>query len=176
MKDRKGRSMREKRIRGMKRKTANMIRRIEENTAVFPEVFTNGYRDFKLPVAQGFIDSGKTSRQIRRLCMQKLLDRASHLMEIRPDDNETYRVVAAIFLPKLWSSQLIVFKGDEYFASFFDRENDYQTWMPLSSNRHVQVEWELFMPSRFQSMGYREIIKEDKACYEGQIWFFGDIQ
>ena len=168
--------MREKKIRGMKRKTANMVRRIEENAAAFPEEFKNGYWHLPLPVGQGFIDSGKTSSGIRRLCMQKLLDSASHLMEIKPVGNETYRVVAMISLPCLWNSQLIVFKGDEHFVGFFDRENDYQTWIPLSDSEHAQMTWELFRPSRFQSMGYREISKQEQACYEREIWFFGDLQ
>ena len=51
-------------------------------------------------------------------------------------------------------------------------ENDYQTGIPLLGSEHAQTTWELFVPSRFQSMGYREISKEDQACYEGEIWFF----
>lgn len=95
--------MREKKIRGMKRKTEEMINRIEENTMVFPTEFYNGYWHMHLPVGQGFISSDKTPRKIKRLCIQKLLNRAEYLKGLQPHDEEKYRVVVLITLPSLWN-------------------------------------------------------------------------
>ncbi|CAM4178948.1 hypothetical protein BAWI5_18530 [Bacillus wiedmannii] len=50
--------MREKKIRGMKRKTNTMIKRIEEHTKTFPSAFYNDeYWYMPLPVSKAFIDS-----------------------------------------------------------------------------------------------------------------------
>lgn len=50
--------MREKKIRGMKRRTKTLIKRIEDSTKAFPSAFYNGgYWHMALPVSQTFIDS-----------------------------------------------------------------------------------------------------------------------
>lgn len=45
--------MRVKKVRGLKRKTKNMLKRIDQETTPFPVDFYNGYWHLHLPVAQG---------------------------------------------------------------------------------------------------------------------------
>ncbi|WP_335872874.1 DUF3916 domain-containing protein [Bacillus sp. 2205SS5-2] len=168
--------MREKRVRGIKRKSKNLIKRIEENTSEFPTEFHNGYWRLLLPVAQGFINSVKTPKKTKRVCMQTLLAKAEHLIELKPNDREKYRIVATIVLPNLWSSQIIVFKGDSYFNEFFNRNDESQKWLPLSNNRNIQTEWGLTFQKDLQILGFEEsITDEDRYCYEGEIWFIGEL-
>lgn len=168
--------MREKKIRGMKRKCKNMIRRIEENTIEFPVEFYNDYWHMHLPVAQDFISSNKTPNKVKRLCIQTLLDRAYHLIRIKPNDIEKYRVVVAIDLPGLWGSQIILFKGDSYFNNFFNRNDEYQKWIHLSDERNIQTEWGLSVPIDMQILGFKELMTdEDGYSYEGKIWFIGEL-
>ncbi len=169
--------MREKKIRGMKRKTKNMIKRIEEHTMKFPSEFKHHYWHMHLPIAQDFIDSKKTPNKVKRLCMQTLLERAYLLMQMKPNDRKNYRVVVAISLPELWSSQIIIFKGESYFLNFFNRNNDYQKWLQLSDGRDIQKEWGLLVPNDMQISGYKELmIEEDGYRYEGEIWFIGELK
>ena len=88
--------MRKKKVRGLQRKTKNMIKRIEEETNEFPSDFYNGYWHIHLPVARSFIDSEKTPFGIKRLCVQTLLKAAKHLIGIKPYTDEKYRVVVSI--------------------------------------------------------------------------------
>ncbi|MCS3597120.1 hypothetical protein M2370_002302 [Bacillus sp. JUb91] len=54
--------MREKKIRGMKRKTNTMIKRIEEYTNTLPSTFYHDeYWYMPLPVSQAFINSQKNT-------------------------------------------------------------------------------------------------------------------
>lgn len=69
-------------------KTKNMIKRIEENTMKFPIEFMHHCWHRHLPVAQDFIDSKKTPNKVKRLCMQTLLERAYHLMQMKPNDHK----------------------------------------------------------------------------------------
>lgn len=71
-----------------------------------------------LPVSQAFIESHKTPRKVKRLCIQTLIDRVNHLIKIKPSDTHTYRVVTIISIENLWRSQIIVFKNDDYFQIF----------------------------------------------------------
>lgn len=111
--------MREKKIRGMKRKTNTMIKRIEEYTNTFPSTFYHDeYWYMPLPVSQAFINSQKTPRKVKRLCIQTLLNQANQLLKMKPNDTNTYRVVVMISIADLWRSQIIIFKNDDYFHTF----------------------------------------------------------
>ncbi len=126
--------MREKKIRGMKRKTNTMIKRIEEYTNTFPSTFYHDeYWYMPLPVSQAFINSQKTPRKVKRLCIQTLLNQANQLLKMKPNDTNTYRVVVMISIADLWRSQIIIFKNDDYFHTFFHRNSELQKWIPLSN-------------------------------------------
>ncbi|AIY04973.1 hypothetical protein Plano_1008 [Planococcus sp. PAMC 21323] len=168
--------MREKKIRGIKRKTENMVNRIEENTLEFPTEFYNGYWHMHLPVGQGFISSDKTPRKAKRLCIQTLVDRAEYLKGLQPHDEEKYRVTVFITLPSLWNSQIIIFKGEDYFKDFFNRDSDYYKWIPLSDNRNIQTDWELAVPDDFAISGFKEVIDDEDGYYESEIWFIEEIK
>ncbi len=84
-----------------------MVRRIEENTVEFPSEFYKGYWHLYLPVAQDFIDSSNTPRNVKRLGIQTLIDKVKYLVNVKPDSKETLRVVACITSPHLHDSQII---------------------------------------------------------------------
>ncbi len=99
-----------------------MIKRIEEHTKTFPSIFHNDeYWYIPLPVSQAFIDSRKTPRKVKRLCIQTLLNQANQLVKM--NDTNTYRVVVMISIADLWNSQIIIFKNNDYFHTFFNRKN-----------------------------------------------------
>lgn len=168
--------MRVKKVRGMKRKYHKMINNIKENTMEFPTGFFNGYWHLHLPVAQDFISSEKTPKSVKRQCIQALLDRAEHLIGLKPTDKDKYRVVVAIDLPHLWNSQIIIFKGESHFKNFFERNDEYQKWLHLPDNRNIKTEWDLLIPNEKEITGFKEIITDEDHHYEGEIWFIGQIK
>jgi hypothetical protein len=169
--------MRQKKIRGIKRKSKKMVERIEENTMDFPLEFYNEYWHMHLPVAQGFINSKKTPNKVKRLCIQTLLDRADHLIQMKPFDKEKYRVVVSIDSPDLWSSQIIVFRGESHFKNFFSRNDEYQKWLHLSDERNIRTEWGISVPNDMKVSGFKKLITdEDGYSYEGEIWFIGELK
>ncbi|MDR6749068.1 hypothetical protein J2W90_003236 [Bacillus pumilus] len=88
--------MREKKVRGMKRKTNEIVTRIEESTREFPADIEQGYWHLPLPAAYDFICTNKTPQKIKRLSIQTLINRAKHLIDLKPIDGEVYRVVVAV--------------------------------------------------------------------------------
>lgn len=169
--------MRVKKVRGVKRKSINMIKRIEENTLEFPTEFYNGFWHMPLPVAQDFINSVKTPQKIKRLCVQTLLDRTLYLRGLKPNDKEKFRVTVLVDLLDLWYSQIIVFKGDSYFKDFFNRNDEYQKWLHLTNDRNIQTEWGLAVPNDLQIIGFKDVITDEEGYhYEGEIWFIGELK
>ena len=164
-----------KKVRGLKRKVKSMVNRIEQETIKFPSDFYNGYWHLHLPVGQDFISSNKTSMGIKRLCIQTLLNRAEHLVNVKPDTSERTRVVVSVDLPSLWNSQIIVFKGESYFKTFFDRNDDSQKWIPLPKFRNIEHEWKLTVPKNMRILGFKEEITDEEYQYVGEIWFIGEL-
>jgi len=62
-------------------------------------------------------------------------------------------VIAAIDLPRLFDSQLIVFFGQDYFSRFFTRETPDQMWVALPPHRSLEREWSLRIPKGFLRVG-----------------------
>lgn len=167
--------MSNKKVRGLKRKLKTMVKRIEQETINFPSDFYNGYWHLHLPVGQSFISSNKTPIGIKRLCIQTLLNRAEHLVNIKSETLERTRVVVAVDLPSLWNSQIIVFSGETHFKGFFHRNDDSQRWITLPKGRSIVREWKLTVPKNLKVIGFREEITDEDFHYVGEIWFIGEL-
>ncbi|MFY0331316.1 MULTISPECIES: DUF3916 domain-containing protein [Bacillus] len=160
----------------MKRKTQQIIKEMNANTQSFPANVSHDYWHLPLPAADDFMTSNRTPKKIKRLCIQTLLNRAEHLIDLKQNDGEIYRVVVAVDLPELWHSQIIVFKGNSYVKNFFNRQDEHQTWLPLSDQRNIQKEWDLSVPQNMRSIGFKEVITDDdEVSYEGERWFMGEL-
>ncbi|MFE0304300.1 MULTISPECIES: DUF3916 domain-containing protein [Bacillus] len=159
----------------MKRKTQQIIKEMNANTQSFPANVSD-YWHLPLPAADDFMTSNRTPKKIKRLCIQTLLNRAEHLIDLKQNDREIYRVVVAVDLPELWHSQIIVFKGNSYVKNFFNRQDEYQTWLPLSDQRNIQKEWDLSVPQNMRTIGFKVVITDDdEVSYEGERWFMGEL-
>ena len=118
-----------------------------------------------------FIESHKTPRKVKRLCIQTLIDRVNHLIKIKPNDTHTYRVVTIISIENLWRSQIIVFKNDDYFQNFFNRNNEFQTWIPLSNEINFWETWGISIRPTAQLFHFQEVIYDEDTIDKKEIWF-----
>jgi hypothetical protein len=165
-----------KKVRGAKRKSCLMVKTITKLTSSFPEIDSyHGYWHMHLPVSQIFIDSIKTPTSIRRLCIQTLIDRISYLIDIKNQLGISAHVVACISLPNLWNSQITVFFDEQYFSSFFERNNEYQKWIQLPKNRNLEREWSLVIPNNMNIRGFNEILTDDDYNSTTELWFVGNL-
>lgn len=167
-----------KKIRGQNRKFSSMEKNFEKLTSTFPEPdYYYGYWHLHLPTSQSFIDSCKTPVSLRRKCIQLIIDRVQYLMNIKPQTDIPIRVVASINLPDIWDSQIIVFYGDDYYKKFFNRNHEYQKWIPLQEKRNILREWQLNNQSLIEVRGYREELydDEDDTCSIKELWFIGEL-
>lgn len=165
-----------KKIRGIRRKYTNMKTSIIESTSTFPEI-TSKYWHLHLPTSYSFMNSPNLPDNLKIQCMQLLIDRAWRLYKLNKD-KENHRVVIAITPEDLWSSQIIIFKDDDYFANFFSRNDNYEVWQPISKEE-FHFEQYLSIPDEFSLIGYKEIIYDDgrmfAPTYISDIWFIGKL-
>ena len=168
--------MRNKKIRGLKRRTDSMVKRIKEETECFPDQFIHGYWHLSLPAGRDFISSGKTPIKIKRLCVQTLLDRAGHLCKLKTEKEMHTRVIVMIVPSDLWNSHIFVFNQEDAFKAFFDRNFVDQKWDPLVMNGKLLKAWKIEIPRNQESVSYLEkIMDEDIGYRERELWFFGEF-
>lgn len=167
--------MSNKKQRGVRRKTRNMIKRISEETSKFPTDFYNGYWHLHLPTSQGFIDSNRTPIGVKKACVQTLLKQAILLVDKKPNSLEYYRVVVYIDFKELFDSQIIVFAEESYFKQFFNRKNDSQKWIPFGKERSQP--WRINIPQNMNALGFEETIRDEVGkAYKKDIWFIGELE
>ncbi|MEC2664810.1 DUF3916 domain-containing protein, partial [Bacillus cereus] len=116
-----------------------------------------------------------TPRKVKRLCIQTLLNQANHLINIKPRDTHTYRVVVLISINNLWDSQIIIFKNEDYFHNFFNRDSEFQKWILLSNEIDFWETWEISVCHSFKTLHFQEIIYDADECYEKEITFIGEL-
>ncbi|MDN7240840.1 DUF3916 domain-containing protein [Planococcus sp. N028] len=167
--------MRNKKVRGLKRKTAKLIERIEEETSVFPEDSYGGYWCMSMPAGKSFIDSPKTPVGVKRICVKTLLARAEYLIKQKPMSAESVRVVVMVASDELFSAQIIVFFGSHYLNPFFNRSSEHQLWVPLAGDSGFTERWELEIPENMIETGYREIINYEDEKKDRTLWFIGEL-
>lgn len=167
--------MNSKKVRGIKRKCESMIKRINLLTEHFPAEEPD-YWYIYLPAARSFIDSPKTPRSVKRLCIQTLINRVQHLIDIKPQLKVQTRVIAAIDLRNLWQSQIIIFFGEQSYKRFFNRNSMYHKWIPIPNRRGFKKEWRLNIPRGLRIQGYKDIIIDVDVNYVGEMWFVGELE
>ncbi len=69
---------------------------------------------------------------------------------MKPSDTHTYRVVVLISINNLWDSQIIIFKNEDYFHNFFNRDSEFQKWILLSNEIDFWETWkcQFVIPSK----------------------------
>jgi hypothetical protein len=65
----------------------------------------------------------------------------------------------------------MVFSGSSHFDGFFERDNEYQKWIPNSKDRNFESEWRINIPKNLIVKGFKEVITDE----DGEIWFIGEL-
>jgi hypothetical protein len=166
-----------KKVRGLKRRKKTLTNCVIDMTEQMPNPSECGlgYWHLHLPFAQAYINSEKTPNKLRRDIMQILINRVSHLKNIKTQEQDEYRIYTLISLPDLFDSQIVVLPDKSWFDGFFERDSKEQKWLPLDKSRNLIEEWKLNLPSDLDVKGYKEIISEEDYYSEGEKWFIGEL-
>lgn len=170
-------SLKKKKIRGARRKYNKLLERLVSTTNDFPDLENQLYWHLHMPCSDLLLNSPKTPSYIRSGCIKTIIERTKYLINIKPHSMRNSKVVAAISIPYLWDSQIIVFNDNEYFNSFFDRNDKHHKWLPISNEDTSRFlnKWSISTTGDLEIKGYKEIICDDDYNYQGEIWFIGEL-
>ena len=165
-----------KKVRGKKRKTKDLNFKIKDDSSEFPsEELDRGYWHMHIPAKQSFVDAKKLPFGIKRRIIQTLVDQAQYLVTLKPKTDYKIRVVAMINSSSLWHSEIIVFFGENHYKGFFDRNDEYQKWIPIEKRLDIQRQYRITLPNSFTITGYKEIITDEDFTAENELWYLGEI-
>ena len=132
------------------------------------------YWNFKIPVHQLIVEGPNTKKLIKLECAKLLLESVSVLIKNKPPELSSSRVVAIISDPNFFSSEITVFFDEDYFKTFFYRDNEDQIWTPLPDKRSFLKEWGLADKFEFAERGFEEFMPGDYGDYSGEVWIVGE--
>jgi len=169
-----------KKIRGLKRRIRAFTKELNELTRDFPEDLSNDYWEFHLP-NQGskWVNSVKTPFNVRKQCLQILINRTKHLIEKKPAHYKDTRVMLMIDFHYWHATKIVIFsvKNNEGLSLY--REENYIRMVVLDDSRSLPKEWSLTIPDGVEVKGIKEEIKDlelvDDDIFGGEIWFIGEL-
>lgn len=159
-----------KKIRGQRRKTNQLIKRIDCFTIDYP--YPYHYYHFHVPCANNFINSPKVGKYVKKAFCQAWVEKTQLFIQQKPKGAEFYMVVSVLDIKNLWSSQIIIFYDELYYNNFWNRNDEYQKWIPLK-NRSFKREKAL--KTDMKESGFKEIIVDEDTTYITELWFYGEI-
>lgn len=159
-----------KKIRGQRRKLNRLIKRIDDFTIDYP--YPYHYDHFHVPCAENFISNPRIGEFVKKAFCQSWIEKTQLFIQQKPNDAEFCKIVCVLETKNLWSSQIIIFYDELYYNSFWNRNDEYQKWIPIE-NRSFKIEKEL--KTDMIELGFKEIIVEDDYNYTTELWFYGEI-
>ena len=144
--------------------------------AVFAE--DQRYWNFKIPVDINLVEGKHRTQKTQAECAQALINACSHLMQATADLAGTPRITAVICLPDMFTSEVCLFRSEEYFLGFISEGRSENGSSVLLRERSLAKEWGLILPDGVQEIGialeYHGGDDTDE-WFTGERWYYGQL-
>lgn len=160
-----------KKQRGQHRELKALFANIDKFTP-----FNNSEEDYKHFHVPGgmFIEHAKTYSKIKTAFCKKWIETTEKMIVQKPEMLHFCKIVAVISVPHFWSSQIIIFYDESYYKSFWNRDTEYQMWLPITNKKRSFVK-ERNISTLLCEYGYHEKIQDEDELYEEDLWFYGEL-
>lgn len=164
----------DKKVRNIPRRLRALAAWAADFEGYFPADLTleDKYWNWKIPIHMAMVEGKQAITDLKRQCAQHLIDAAQHLRLARPEHALDCRVVAAICVPGMFSSEICIYTDLEY----------HRGHIPASDSEYVETgkslaqEWGLVLPQGMGERGLRyEVEGWDGQTYEEEHWYFGEV-
>ena len=166
-------------LRGVKRRLRALDKWADSFEGYFPSEYAQEkYWNWKLPVLDRLVGPPTTTNDIQAHCAYAVLRATKHLLEARPEEYNHAVVSALITYPQMFSSEICIFFDKEYFESFYDRNNEWQSLTPIK-DQELSKTLNFVVPDRFIQAGYVHRTKDEwegeVTTYKEQLWSYHAI-
>lgn len=124
---------------------------------------------FHVPCEE-WLSMPKTSGKIKTEFCRKWIEKTEEFIARKPDSLPFCEVVAAVCYPDLCRSQIIIFYDEEYFSTFWKRDDEYQKWTRIENDKSFAKERNI--KTRLSETGCIEELFDEDYCCRSYIWFY----
>ncbi len=164
----------DKKIRNIPRRLRALDAWAADFEGYFPEALTEEekYSNWKIPIHMSMVEGKQATADLKRHCAQQLICAAQHLRMSRPEHAIECRVVAAVLLPSMFSSEICIYTDMKYHRGHIPSADSQY----VEQGRSLAEEWGLVLPPGMEERGLRYTVEDcDGQTYEEERWFFGEV-
>lgn len=171
----------QRRLRGVARRLRALQRWPLEVAAGYPDDeelrAAPRYWNWKLPVDLNLVESRWTTDAIRRACAQSLIDACAAFIAARGASDVDCRVTCVVCLPDLFTSELCLYRSEDYFRSHTSASEDRHGRSWRIEGRRLSQEWGLQLPDGLGELGLGLDYADPDSDWRlaGERWYFGEI-
>jgi len=136
------------------------------------------YWNFKIPVEINLIQGKYSTIRVKAACAQALINACSNLIKATADSDFKPRITAVICLPDMFTSEICLYRSEEYYQSFVTESRSEKGASALIKDRSLAAEWGLILPANVQELGItlEESGSEDRdEWFTGERWYYGQV-
>ena len=92
--------------------------------------------------------------------------------------NYSPRITAVICLPDMFTSEICLYRSEDYYQSFITEDRSENGASALIKERSLAAEWGLTLPANVQELGITLEYYGSEDCDEwftGERWFYGQV-
>ncbi|WP_047643013.1 DUF3916 domain-containing protein [Dickeya fangzhongdai] len=145
--------------------------------AVFSE--DQHYWNYKIPVEINLIQGKHSKQKTKAECAQAMINACYNLMLATADCDDIPRITTVICLPDMFTSEVCLFRSEEYFQSFITEGRSENGSSVLLRERSLAREWGLILPDGVQELGITLNYyggDDPDEWFSGERWYYGELQ
>ncbi|SNY66505.1 DUF3916 domain-containing protein [Enterobacter sp. CC120223-11] len=137
------------------------------------------YWNYKIPVEINLIEGKHSKQKTKLVCAQAMINACSNLILATTGLDNVPRITTVICLPDMFTSEVCLFRSEEYFQSFITEGSSENGSSILLRERSLAREWGLILPDGVQELGITlDYYGSDDTdeWFSGERWYYGQLQ
>lgn len=137
------------------------------------------YWNYKIPVDKNLVEGKHSNQKTKAECAQALINACSNLMCAIADYENSPRITTVICLPDLFTSEVCLFRSEEYFQSFISEGHSENSSSVILREHSLAKEWGLILPDGVQELGITLDYyggNDPDEWFSGERWYYGQLQ
>ncbi|WP_338637195.1 DUF3916 domain-containing protein [Erwinia persicina] len=136
------------------------------------------YWNFKIPVEINLVQGKYSTLKTKADCAQAMINACSNLITATAGMNYSPRITAVICLPDMFTSEICLYRSEDYYQSFITEDRSKNGVTALIKERSLAAEWGLILPANVQELGITLEYygsQDPDEWFTGERWYYGQL-
>ena len=107
-----------------------------------------------------------------------MINACSNLITATAGMNYSPRITAVICLPDMFTSEICLYRSEDYYQSFITEDRSKNGVTALIKERSLAAEWGLILPANVQELGITLEYygsEDPDEWFTGERWYYGQL-